>query len=245
MSLMLKGIGPSKNNGRRTPGPADTLLEGLWAFWKLDEASGNRLDVSGNARHLAPGGTSIAQEAVGKIGAGVSLPNTAKLSVSLAGGILQPPFTFAGWVYSAFSNGGDIWTLEGPTLGPGDEKPLTLGRQNTSFGLVAVDTDLATYYPSPGTATATNTWHHLRMEMPDNQTVKLFINNETTPSVLIDSSPEAILLTDWETLILGKALSLGSVTQKQDALGIWARVLTQLEADWLYNSATGREWPFA
>lgn len=39
-----------------------------WAYWKLDEASGSRLDSSGNARHLTPHGTTLPDSAAGVLG---------------------------------------------------------------------------------------------------------------------------------------------------------------------------------
>ena len=226
-----------------------TLLSGLLAFWKLDEASGNRLDSSGNSRNLVPMGSSAASiaQVAGKLGNAVQIPfSNASLRLDLDGILSAPPFTLAGWFKDPASgqNQGDVATIRSST----QEPPVTVYRirDGVTYGytLALTDTLGGQYFPAPADAFFTSgAWHFLRLEVGDRQNIALYVDNASPVHVVMDITPEQ-LASDYSELVLGNALSQSNMGGFWDAWGLWNRSLTQAEAYFLYNAGDGIEFPF-
>jgi hypothetical protein len=208
------------------------LLLGLVAYWKLDEASGDRSDsIGGN--HLTDNNT--VSSALGKLGnaADFVAGNTEFLrkTTTLDAMNFSGSFTFDMWVYptaNAFSipvergsAGSNGWTLE----------------------FTGTQIYLATYDP---TSTALDTinrdeWTYVLADFDDAGNQIGITKNNGTPVTTSRTEPVGQPTTQFT---LGRAGGQG-YTGRLDEAGLWARVLSSAERAARYNSGAGLSYPFS
>jgi hypothetical protein len=219
------GVLRQRDAGAAIPSP---LLDGLVAYWTLDEGSGTRVDSHGS-NNLSDNNT--VGSATGKIGNAASFveANSEYLDLSSLN-IGSTTASFAVWFYpntlatqSVFTygnNGNNIWLL---TTSGG-----TLRCYAPAFQLV----DFVTPY-TPGQ------WY--------------FVYGQITPTLVTFRLNEAeeITVTPSSTLATSATLTVGARSSgsgyfdgRVDEVGIWSRVLTASERTQLYNSGSGLTYPF-
>jgi Concanavalin A-like lectin/glucanases superfamily len=235
--------------GRRTfktlvEGPAASpLLDGLVAYWKLDEASGNAQDSVGT-NHLVDNNT--VKAAAGKVAGArqfvqadnefFSIPDNAALSMAP-----DQAFTLAGWFFSELVTTNILISKGNLVSFPGAE-----------YHLEGSGTNLLLYVgngSANGLATATavlplSTWVFFAASHdPVGDLLAISINGAAPWTAAwaggsYDSAQE---------LCLGKYANFGSgaLTGRLDEVGIWKRLLSPAEISQLYNGGAGLSYPFA
>lgn len=222
-----------------------SLLSGLVAYWKLDEASGTRSDSVG-ANHLVDNNT--VTQAAGKLGSAAhfAAASSERLSTSdsaaLSTGDID--FTLAGWVW--------LDTKTGSRVLFGKDGPVSGGREFRV--LYESSTDRFRFAVSPdGTATtvvvasaagspAANAWYFV-VAWHDATANRIYIQVNDgpvesvahTPGVIDGANPFEIGATTGNGVYMDGRL---------DAVGVWKRVLSVAERTDLYNTGLGCDYPF-
>lgn len=200
-----------------------SLLNGLLAWWSLNESSGNRSDASGNGITLEPAGSGVGS-AAGKRGSAADFDGSDFL---FRNGALftQSPFTIACWTYSG-STADDGVVFAQTWAG----EPLQQIIEASSGGYtVTAGTNLI----ASGIGISADTWTHVAFTN-DGITSRVFINGAVANSGL--DAPD---FTNADELALGLDL-----TGRVDLCGVWGRLLTPSEIQRLYNGGAGLDYPF-
>jgi len=211
------------------------ITDSLISYYKLDESSGNAADSVGS-NTLTNTGTATYSTA--KINNGVSLNGstqylvkTSPTGMPTAGGARS----VSAWIKpSAWT--GDIvqW---GDNTGSGK-----------LFELYTYSNNNITADVSGGTASFTvstmsaGTWYHIVLTYPGSGTTwTLYFNGSSqtatggTPNT--DTAASLCIGRNYE-------VGVGNFSGMIDEVGIWSRALTSTEVSQLYNSGTGRQYPF-
>jgi hypothetical protein len=205
-----------------------SLLDGLVAYWKLDEGSGTRIDSAGS-NNLTDNNT--VGNATGKIGNAADFirANSEYLAVALDK-TNYTTISFSFWFYidADFPTTGIVsWSVAPNTTTPFLQLSLDSGTIR-----LYVDADFRVTK-----AIALNTWYHAVI-LYNGTAWKLYLNNvlEGTYTGAYGSLPVI-------TLFLGTGYN-GYFDGKLDEFGIWNRALTASEIAILYNSGAGITFPF-
>lgn len=220
------------------------LNSGLIAFWKLEEASGNRVDSTGNTKTLTPSGAPGNQ--AGKIGNAVAFVKTSsqyllradetafRMFRKTASVYDQAGSTVAGWinlvditftVVIAAKEGFDISYFSG-------------GWHFRVFNAVPATIADASVVISP----TFGTWYFICARWDGGTGIDLSINNGTRGTASIVGTPNPGDATEFH-LGVGAVSDTAFTNGAQDAWGIWNRRLSDAEVAYLYNNGTGRELP--
>ena len=225
------------------------LTDSLIAFWKLEEASGTRVDEIGN-NDLTDNNT--VTQATGKVGncAQFTAANLEYLSIADNPDLsfADEDFTFALWVYfDSLTNYRILLMKDNASAVADDDLPYRIYTNdgnadkitfnvgnNTISGSVADDT-LGT--PSTATWYFVVAWHDSVAN-----TVNIRVNNGTADSASYSGGS----FDDGSPFSLGRQ-DVGGLYHdgRLDAVGVWGRVLTSGEQTELWNGGNGRETPFA
>lgn len=242
MSLLLLGCGgPGTNTGA-------VLAADAVAFWKLDEASGQRNDSVGS-NHLTDNNT--VTQAVGKVGNAAQFTRANSEYLSLADNAALSTgdidFTIAAWVWFDTVTTG---------AGAGNRRPLVVkdsfGQSEYAlyfeggFGIERIvflhqDTDQVRAntlgLPSANQWYFIVAWHDAAAN-----TLNIQVNNGT-----VDSAATTVGGADRSSEFnIGRFERVGEHHDGRiDAVGFWKRTLTAAERTYLYKSGNGREYPFA
>lgn len=232
----------------RTVAAASSTLNPPDAYWKLDEASGTRVDSGANGQDLTDNNT--VTSATGKISdAGdFEFANSEYLSradsPTLSLGI-DTDFTIACWVYaesySAFNSGIFIKDLATQGASLTTEYGLVMDNSTTGYFRFGVGngttfqivTASTMGFPSTATWYLIVAWHDSAAD-----TISIQVNNGT-----VDSAAWA-----GGTQDAASAMNIGSMPANGalawdgliDETGFWKRVLTAGERTELYNSNNGK-----
>lgn len=213
---------------------------GLISYWKLDEASGTRIDSFG-ANNLTDNNT--VTQAAGKLGSAAqcTLANLEKLtSTSSSLRFASGSFTLALWVYldtkaaqcGIFSRndvaGGTEYQLE--YLDSSDRFRFAIS--DGTNAPVAVADNLGS--PSTGTWYYIIAWRNV-----PGDTVNIQVNDGTVNSATDTTTAD---LQDLGTVAIGGYGAFGTLTLdgRADSAAVWNRVLTAAERSYLYNNGAGR-----
>lgn len=219
------------------------------AYWKLEEASGTRVDSSGAGINLAP--TAAPGNSAGKIGNALSTVAASSQYVGLTNNAALKwgggDFSSCFWVkyttipafpptistWASVDNGtGFQLTLAGAR--GGNDIIFSVGNAIAS----AVSTAIKAGIPSTGV------WYHV---------VGLYTNSTKKASIYVNGvagTDGGALPSDPTTanvdFALGGSLGVGGFTDGlTDEVGKWSRKLTTTEIATLYNGGAGVTWPFA
>lgn len=216
-----------------------SLLNGLVAYWPLNEQSGDRYDVVGK-NHLTD--TNTVGYAAGKNGnAGSVISANTEYLVRTdpdLGITPQSGYTVAGWVYSDSASAPYSSMLA---------SLIKSWSSDYTFAIYANSTTMYQFFGSQGVAYASlsnvtfDAWNFVvAWYTPLTSKAGLQINN----GIFVESAAAAI-----QPITPGSQLFLGaypvSVTGKMDEIGIWSRPLDADERAALYNSGAGLFYPFA
>jgi hypothetical protein len=215
----------------------DNLTTSLFAYYKLDESSGNASDSSGNGYTLTNNGT--VTYTTGKINNGALFDNTIGKNLDyngnlgFAGGGTR---TYACWVnVSSFSATGYILDNTTTTAGSGSaNKRFILYSENDSkIHMYAGTNEVLT------SALSTGTWYFVVVTQ-NGTTWELFLNGTSQGTTSMGSAT----ISDNSFRIGESHAGGGAGKSTTDEVGIWGRVLTSSEITSLYNSGTGLSYPF-
>lgn len=220
------------------------LTDSLLGYYKLDEASGNRLSSSGSVgAALVPAGSPT--QTAGKLTDAVDLGAGNKLAAgnsdyNVPGG----SFFLSAWVLLHSLPGSDATVLARWDGTSGNEYRLywNAGVQRFSF-VVAQD---GGFYPGTADhnavgAPATGTWHHV-VSYYDLSALQfgIIFNGNTgaaaTRSLSDGTGTKAVPFT-----VGALSGGTGDFDGAVDALGIWGRAYTSGDVDALYNAGSGDE----
>lgn len=226
------------------------LLDGLQAYWKLEEPDAQtRLDSQGD--HDLVDRQTVAR-IVGIVGSGASFirANSEFLEASGSPSISfgDEPFTVAHWVFlrNATNSQGFLSKWIATT---DDREYGTFYRQATNRYRFVVSPDgtgggnaagvETTNAPTVGQWQFLVAWHD-----PVANTINLQLNNDTPDSTAwangVNDNPLKSIKLGVLNTAAGDEFNDGAI----DAVGIWNRVLTSSERAQLYNNGNGLQFPF-
>lgn len=227
--------------------PPGDLATSLIAYWKLDEASGTRVDelsgCGGGGCDLTDNAT--VTQAVGKVGnaALFTAANSEFLShadvADLSTGDID--FSFVGWIYPTNLSGTHMAAaqLAGGTVG------WQLFTNGTTLQFDVGDGGAGVIGSAVwGSALSTNTWYFVVAwhDAAANQ-VGISVNNGTpvTAATTGAAGDSTAAFTLGERAVVGSQLFWDG---RLDEAGWWKKVLSSTERGWLYNSGNGCTYPF-
>lgn len=231
--------------------PSVTLKADAVAYWKLDEASGNRADATGHGNTAVP--VSDVGSRAGHINAlAASFPGAADYLIVANGAQFDfgnSDFTLAGWVLLdvVFQADNEIIAKRNSTTGDlefdvysaGNEPPLQPGEQAFQFDFAGV----GQYYPyvacSSLTPNAIGVWYFVLASFDASaHLMSIRINNGTADTA--DSTVDNVV--ESGSLYIGgnNPNPFKALNGAMEEWGIWHRLLTSDEQDYLYNSGAGR-----
>ncbi len=222
-----------------------SLNAGLLAYWKMDEASGNRMDSSGSVQTLTDNNT--VASTTGKIGSAIVIASgvaeflsrldSATLSIGTTAS-----FTFDGWVFptsvaenfnilakgSDISSGSFEYRIYHPTA--------TSIRFRVSNGTTTAETTSATG------SCPLNTWTYFRATLDKSLSIiELELNNNGTLLQAAMASNGC-----WDsttTFYVGNLNNSSGYAGRIDEVGFWKRTLTTTEQADRYNGGSGMTLP--
>lgn len=229
--------------------PASSLLQGLRAYWKLDETSGTRADVSGNALTLADNNTVLS--AAGKISNAAQFvaANTEWLSRSddplLS---FTASYTISSWVYFDSLPGVGLYrpiTAKDSGVSPNREFFTALtyaGGANYIWNLSHYEGGTTVKIANRLQPASTATWYHFLAWYDSSlSTLNVSVDNgtiSTTAGVAVGANTTAQFLIGRTGFGAGQYMD-GRI----DEVCMWARVLTTAERTQLYNGGAGVTYP--
>jgi PKD repeat protein len=216
-------------------------LTGLVSYWRLDELSGDALDIHGT-NHLTDFNT--VSSAVGKVNSARNFVRANGEYFSRASGASlsmgDTDFTWSVWVKLNTTNCGIIskWIFSGP------ENEFYLnndGANNFNFSVKGPSAE--TIRDSGGGTATLGVWHHLIIWHDAGlDQIGLVLNGGTARLSAhaggVNSYPNAVFNVGDVPVLAFKMDGL------IDELGFWRRVLTPAERTQLYNSGNGLTYPF-
>lgn len=223
----------------------ESLVTGCRAFWTLDEASGTRADETGNGHTLTDNNT--VTSATGKVGnaASFAAANSERLTEAHTASLQfgDQSWTVSAWVKLATKTAiRPIYTRDNNVAG---EREFVLNYDNGAdrfliyvFKTVGNDQLNADVLGSPSLAT----WYHI-LTWRDNvrSTLNIRVNLGTPNSMASTGAGASATLT---TEIGGWAGNAAYMDGQIDAVGFWARTLTEAEMVTLYAAGRGSQFPF-
>ncbi len=228
---------------------ASTLLNGIVSYWKLDEASGNAIDATGNGNNLINNNVVAYSPAVINNGADGGVTNTNKdLSILSNLGITNGAISISLWVklnteitasYYAFIAKDDSATSVTYSIlysYNSGIRELWFLRRNNGVSDASIFNTITL---------GTTTFNHIVLTY-DGTTLLAYVNNVSVGSIVASGTGSSS--TPNQTNLL--SFSDGSNAHQlfspavEDETGIWNRALTSTEVTELYNSGAGFQYPF-
>lgn len=243
MKIDLAGV--SMSSLRHGSGvSAASLNSGLHGYWPLDETSGIRYD-SISAQNLTTDQNTVDYEA-GKNG------NAAKYIRANAETLIRGLSTYTGPTGDFTIS---VWVKVDTTIA---QTPYLVAWNNGSGAgaqrfLIRWDDTVDKFrgYVGDGTASvntysnavaAGEAWHHVIMTWSDTtKTIWMYVDGDSGLESSALTNPRIV---NAGNLYVGAMAATGYFTGSIDELGIWSRVVTATERSLLYNSGTGRFYPF-
>jgi len=209
---------------------ASPLLNGLLAYWKLDNNSW--LDSSGNGNTLTYFDSQVST-ATGKIGNSASFSGSNYLYKNSFSITTNCSFSF--WFKSSGSEGVDLG------VGVINQEEMTYVG---GFRLLSIDGII--YFQAPSTLVATSVssycdgTFHQAVGTSDGSIIKMYIDGSLKESSTDDLG--TVSLSDMAIGSFGDGLAQSGT--QIDEVGVWNRALSQSEITSLYNAGAGNTYPF-
>ncbi len=234
------------NSDAFTSSKGSALAASLVSYWKLDEASGNAADSVGS-NTLTNTGTVVYDAGLINNGADFGTANTTKvLSSTSASGVVDTNMSFSLWVKLNTEISTGVYGLFCARTNTSShfidwriDYEYNAGTRRLNFvrskpGVVDVDS----YYTI---TLGTTNWYHLVLTY-DTATMLGYVNatQQTTVSTSGYGTGGAM------AVAIGASIpaSNNPASVKIDEVGIWTRVLSSTEVTTLYNSGSGKQYPF-
>ena len=241
MSIQAAPFGPAQ-----VASWSPSLLNGLVAYWPLDEASGTRYDAWTNALHLTD--VNSLQSLSGKISRGSSNPVNSYLEIANTNllNFTNAVFSFNCWAYFTATNAPitlasfyTAWT----------QKAWWIYYENGSmYGSMIFDTstdganNFIPYDLTNKITVVLNEWAMWTFVL-NRENRYIYKNGELVTSFNFPASVKIHQSTSKAYLGFINGYST-SMVKLMDEVGIWNRVLTPSEITTLYNIGRGRRFPF-
>jgi hypothetical protein len=209
-----------------------TFLDGLLAYWNLNETSGTRADKSGNGHYLDEVGgvvgysTGIISNSAG------SFTNYLRTNDIINMNSGSSDYTFQFWLKIDNASSQDIMVPE-----PNLDFAFYYDADSQTFRIseIAVsDNNLFNYAPNG------NQWDHIAIVISGN-TYTSYLNGVSQGTLTYVN----FLITN--KINFGNSIRNGGnypVTGLMDEIAIWSRALSGTEITQLYNAGAGRTYPF-
>jgi len=222
----------------------NTLLNGLVAYWKLEESSGTRVDATGRGNDLAPQATP--GNTTGRVGNAVQLTSASSQflnSASTADLTMGDfDFTFAFWVW------GDTVTPQKYAMSKwtssGVEEYSVLIDTGNRFKFYIANFAKVVSADNFG-APSISTWYFVVCQHDAaNDLIKISVNDGTMNTAATAGAFPAVGV---EGFAIGSAKSSAfnvGWNGRIDEFGIWKRLLTAAEITSMYNGGSGITYPF-
>ena len=223
-----------------TATPGNGLLSNLYAYYKMDEASGSALDATAGGRNLANSGNPITSSA-GIINTARAFPGSGGASLFASRSSDFSPgsnsFSFSFWVnFSPTAVGYYEGLLAKGLVGPIDVEWMVYrhGDNTLRFSVSSNGSTLTTVIWA--STLSNGTWYFVAGEW-DRTNIKLSVNGATFRTTSFSGTIHSNAQPFDMGLISGSGNPLdGSI----DEVGIWmGRALTQTEVGQLYNGGAG------
>lgn len=223
------------------------LTDNLKGYWKLDEASGNSQDSSGNGEHLT--NTNTATFGTGKINNGTILNGTDQchkiLDSSIASIGTGSAFSVQAW-FKADTITSIHFPVSGSTANNSVGYPYCMWIEGTTVSFMTWNTTGNWLQVISSVAISTGNWYHCVLVKESNSSWKIYVNGTVTASTatrsgtLTGQTGLAVGANDGGTAGMG-----GYFDGMVDEVAIWDRALTSDEVTELYNSGNGLSYPFS
>lgn len=220
---------------------ANSLYNGLVAYWDLDETSGSRA-AAFQAGSLTLTDPATAGSAAGKLGNAVDLVDSSSQYLSVSDNaslsMCNCDFTLACWVFfDALSSARFVLEKGNANAASTDEYALYFasGPQRMSMRISDGTTRTAA---NDTTVLSTGTWYFvLGYYDSTNNLIGVQVNNNTATTVSQSNGAQD----STGTFYIGQAGNGASFLDgRVDMVMIWKRLLTSDEKTYLYNSGNGR-----
>lgn len=224
------------------------LTDNLVAYWKMDEASGNPQDISGNGRHLTNVNTSAFE--TGKINNGTILNGTDQYHKRLNTdvGLLGDAFTVSAWFKLDTLPTGDnrmvVFESAVSTWSTGHLFQLAV----YASGVAKIETwELTGNWLSitSSVTVSAGTWYHGVFVKESDSSWKIYIdttmNNSTNTRDRYTTGIVGITLGASDIGVNGIYNYFDGMI---DEVGVWDRALTAEEVSQLYVDGNGLQYPF-
>lgn len=222
-------------------GPA-TLPVDLYAFWSLEEESGNRVDATGNGHTLTDNGTVTSNP--GKVGtaAQFTLGEQERLTRTDANfpSFGDIDFTIAGWAFL------DTVGATQPLVSKFASSPqrewmlyYLSGTNRFQWRVTGDGSTQTTLNANSLGAPVVSTWYFIVCwHDAAADTISIQVNNGTADS----TAHTAGVFNSTADFMLGAHGAFEYFQGRLDQWGVWKRVLTAAERTYLYNSGAGRSY---
>lgn len=223
------------------------IIDGLRAYYKLDETSGNAVDSSGNGYTLV--NTNGVTFSAGKInnGADDGAGNTTKkLSIADNLGIAGGAITISGWVKLNSEPGVGVTRMFFSQTDATTDSDVYLTYINQA-GTYKINAARHLYGVSDTSVTATvaafgtSSYHHIVLTY-DTTTLRLYCDNVFMGSIAASGSGISAAISSFDIGYNPRFASYGE--SKYDEVGVWNRALSVDEIAILWNNGNAVQSPF-
>ena len=221
------------------------LASSIASYWKFDENSGTSLtDATGNANTGTFQGTTGSQWVTGLINSGLSFDGTDNY-ISTTTSISNPlNYTLAAWFKTSTASGAKIIGFENNQTGTGSgqtDRNIYVGTDGKLYYVIYNGGNVS--INSSGTVTDGN-WH-LAVATQSGTAMTLYLDGASQGS---NTGTPQSYSGYWRIgSYRNSAYSHGAngyFSGTIDEVGIWNRALSSSEITTLYNSGSGRQYPF-
>jgi hypothetical protein len=233
---------PSATANATPPG----LVDGLVAFWDLNESSGSRADSVGSSTLTEQGGS--VSSATGKINNAAVFAGTNYLAVddntTLSTGDID--FTLSGWAYLTSKSTSQGIAMKFNSTTNQREYGIFYNQPTDRFRFTLSDTGgsgsghLPQLNADSLGSPALDTWYYVvAWHDAANNTMNIQVNNGSIDSMTWTSG----VFDGTSKLYVGAYTDANVISGRVDAIGLWKRILTPLERTELYKFGRGIEYP--
>jgi hypothetical protein len=227
------------------PAEDNELFTGIQAYWKLDETTGDAIDAHASYDGAQYNTPTLNQ--AGKIGTSWLFANASDEAAycgTVIGDFGTNDFSISLWFYLTSQPGdGALYAAAGKYQGASPQWYVAVTGSATTAHYPRVYTNFS---GSAANAYGTtdcqiNTWYHFVATFNRDGYVNIYINGTQQGTPLDISAYSAVDMNNAENFLIGGRIlsDSWSFDGRIDEVGIWYRVLTQTDINFLYNSGNG------
>lgn len=234
---LLLGTAIVPANASPNPAPTNPGTTNLVSWWELNETTGTRNDSHG-ANHLSSNNSvGYTSGLVGNAANFVAANNqylsiADNTSLSLTGNM-----TISFWFRYTAAPAATQYLIAKRTGASGRSYSIQILSTGylvfTAYADGSTATNITTAIVAP-----TNTWNFVTATHNNGSNITLRINNETPVSATLTGG----IYDSLAAFSVGSIVGASSFSGDIDELGVYTRVLSTDELDWLYNSGAGRSY---